>query len=1502
MALFKMEQLTTTNYFKWRDEIEFALTVNNMWEPIENGADFIALPEATRAAAHRKTIQAIMTTMSANLRNNIRGMDSAKTAWDKLAAMFKSSTLGAKNQLKDQIRNAKRNKGEDALTFVSRINGIKIQLAECCDSEIPDDELVHVILRGLGPAYEDFVRFAEYETDMTLEKLMNRLQSHAPPAERVKREEEAFMARAGPSGNNVKKFFKGSCHHCGKKGHMKRDCRLLKAESAGEQEPDSNNQKGDKFSKHPKSAFMVTQTPHDVGEVQMQRTIAGAITEVMQQHGHDSQIKDHFMTQVVKIWEVAERNIATSGGSPGVNMSTDADDIVSVSMQQHHELCTPSALNYMKQNRMMTPVAFVRPEPEETQRETVFNVNSVPMALMVHRLMQPVFDSGASIHIVMHNTGQHVIDYQPVQEHDGPVTVNMAGGESHEALGYVTYQLSLDEGFTLTINNALYVPSATEDLISVGKCCEEGYDFFFQYDAVYVRKQTQLPVHDAQFARVGTRINGLYRTVNNSRYSSSPKKRVRWADLEDHALHVSTELMHKRMGHPSQQVMQHMHRHDCVKGMPDRLAATHHKCDVCMRAKQARPCFHNSEFQATDNLELVHADVMGPFPVNSMGGSRFTLVIIDDYSKYMESVCLESKADVPEALMTVLTEWVTQQGVDVRTLRTDRGSEFCNWRLRKYMQAKGIVHQKSAPYTPQQNGTVERSNRTLMGITRSLMMQSNAPNDIWAEALMTGRRLYNATTPIRRLMTPFELFWGVKPDLSQLRVFGCKAYLQVPAHQRKKLDDRCIVGTMVGYSLCSKASRILIKQGSEYIVKESRDVQFDETVMGPFKDEQHEHDSDWMFEMIGNMGGEMQAVPPVPANVHNHQDEHAPILDAPGVPNAAMEHDAQPPAAALLPEAQVPDVQGQGAYDDMPGLEAASEISEEEFQDPNDMEVEVQHDAHDAAELPQPQVPQGRPQRNAGPPTRYGDFVAHYVDDGLTDEPKTLKEVQGRPDCPQWYDAMNTETVSMAENGIATVVDPAEVDGMHFLNMRWVFNRKRDELGRIEKYRARLVVKGFAQQHGVDYDEVYSPVSKFTTARFLMSQAVQHDLDMMHLDVKAAFMHSKLEEDVYVKPPPGHPDHGKIWKLNKALNGLKQASRAWFQHLKSILLKMGMTISHADESLYIFKAEVDGKPTYILVYVDDLMLAGSKCMLAKIYEQLRSVLQIVNRGEAKHFLGMEIIRDRANGTLWLGQSENAKKLLMQFGMAEAKGRKTPMDAKLNLRTFEGTADPKTLQNYQSLIGSLLYLANCTRPDLAQPVGVLARFMSNPSEEHMAAAKQVLRYLAGTMDMGIMFTRDGSDQILGYCDADYAGDLDKRRSTSGYVFLRSGGAISWSSKLQPTVALSTCEAEYISASHAAREALWLRNLAGEFDGQVKQIKIHVDNQGALKLIHHPHAHQRTKHIDVAYRFVQDRVERGELKCDYIRTDLMVADCLTKAVPMQKLSENVSDMGLVRRPSG
>ena len=513
-----------------------------------------------------------------------------------------------------------------------------------------------------------------------------------------------------------------------------------------------------------------------------------------------------------------------------------------------------------------------------------------------------------------------------------------------------------------------------------------------------------------------------------------------------------------------------------------------------------------------------------------------------------------------------------------------------------------------------------------------------------------------------------------------------------------------------------------------------------------------------------------------------------------------------------------------------------------------------------------------------------------------TEEPSSHEEAISAPDAAQWKLAMDEEIAALAENSTWTLQEkPA---GVKPIPVKWVFKIKRGALGNIEHYKARLVAKGFMQREGIDFNEVFAPVSKHTTIRALLALAAAEDMEVHQLDIKTAFLNGELEETIYMQQPQGYGEGGPntVCHLHKSLYGLKQSPRAWNTKLKQELESMGFIASEADPGL--FSAQYKAGTVYVLVYVDDiLVVAKNLADVQSVKDKLGEAFKITDLGEAKYFLGISLDRDRQARTLKMTQERLATELVGKYGMKDSKVKSIPISPSIRLlKATEGNTLDKDAYRFSELVGSLLYLSVCTRPDIAQAVGVLTRHMSRPSMEHWTAAKGVLRYIAGTLHHGVQFGK-GSAIIEGYCDADYAADIDTRRSTTGWVFTMYGGAISWSSKLQPTVAASTSEAEYIAAAHAVKEALWLKKLLSGLGVKTGAMRINCDSQGAIRLLKHPIASNRTKHIDVVHHFARERVARKEVCFEYCNTGAMVADFLTKALPIGKFKFCCSGIGLV-----
>jgi hypothetical protein len=410
------------------------------------------------------------------------------------------------------------------------------------------------------------------------------------------------------------------------------------------------------------------------------------------------------------------------------------------------------------------------------------------------------------------------------------------------------------------------------------------------------------------------------------------------------------------------------------------------------------------------------------------------------------------------------------------------------------------------------------------------------------------------------------------------------------------------------------------------------------------------------------------------------------------------------------------------------------------------------------------------------------------------------------------------------------------------------------------------------------------------------------------MDVKTTFLHGDLEEEIFMKQPEGYVVKGKkelVCKLKKSLYGLKQSPRMWYQKFDTYMMGLGFTRSKEDHCVY--SKLIGDHLIYLVLYVDDMLLIGNnKEIIQDVKTQLSSKFDMKDLGASNFILGMEIKRDRKKRKLWLNQRKYVETILQRFNMQECKPVKVPIPIGVKLSTDQC---PKTHEEeedmshvpYASAVGSLMYAMVYTRPDIAHAVGVLSRYMSKPGKEHWTTVKRVFRYLCGTASYGLCYEgRLGLDRVVdihGFVDADWAGDLDHRRSTSGYVFNLFGGAISWMSKRQAVVALSTTESEYMAATHASKEVVWLQRLCSGIGLVQEAVRIECDSQSAIFLAKNPAYHSKTKHIDVQYHFVRDMIEEKKVSLMKVDTLKNVADSLTKSVSTEKFSWCRGSMGIV-----
>jgi hypothetical protein len=417
----------------------------------------------------------------------------------------------------------------------------------------------------------------------------------------------------------------------------------------------------------------------------------------------------------------------------------------------------------------------------------------------------------------------------------------------------------------------------------------------------------------------------------------------------------------------------------------------------------------------------------------------------------------------------------------------------------------------------------------------------------------------------------------------------------------------------------------------------------------------------------------------------------------------------------------------------------------------------------------------------------------------------------------------------------------------------------------------------------------------------LLAFAIEKKLLIHQMDVVSAFLNGNLREEIYMQQPPGYIEIGKedlVCKLKKSLYGLKQSSRCWNEKFCELMKMQRFREIGADPCIFVRE---NGKALEIIaLYVDDLILiAQSSPEMKEMKKCLSERFKMKDMGKLTYCLGInfDITEDR----ITLNQKQYVWRLLEKYGLTEANIVSTPMDPNVKLVRDDQHSERTDPIRYQSMVGSLLHAARATRPDISYAVGVVSKFNHEPSVAHLTAVKRIFRYLKGTADMVLEF-KATEKELHGYSDADWASDLDSRHSTSGNVFIMSGGAISWASQKQATVALSTAEAEYVALGAATQEALWLRQLHSDLKIDIDvATTIYEDNQGAIAMSKNPVGHKRSKHIDIRHHFIRETVLSGAVQISYCPSSDMVADIFTKPLPNAPFERMREKLGLVNYSS-
>ena len=1083
----------------------------------------------------------------------------------------------------------------------------------------------------------------------------------------------------------------------------------------------------------------------------------------------------------------------------------------------------------------------------KTSREALFsalNVTSVKEDVWV-------LDSGASNHYSCRSDWFKSLD----KETELP-SVSLADSSKLSCEGKGNINVDFENGVKKTITDAYYVPQLAVNHLSVSKLVHKGYTVVFDHGQCQIFSNVQI---QGKPELVGKEVNGLFEIRTERHVVNSVTS--------------SKNLWHLRLGHLNQSYMDRIKSKEVGVVYSDQLS----DCIDCIRGKQRKLPYpeSSSSVRSVQKLELLHCDLVGPIPEPSFSGSRYMMTIVDDFTRKVWVFFLKLKSEVYDKFLEFKLRIEKQTGLSIKRFRSDNGSEFCNQKIEDLFKSTGIIHETTVEYTPQNNSVCERVQGTICDKARSMLLSASLDAKFWAEACSTAAYLYNRS-PHRMLefQIPQELWSGHRVKLGHLRVFGCRAFVHVPKCKRSKWDFKSRECIFLGYNGNSPGYRFMLNNKSFKIVR-GRDVIFmEDSFPGKDQDQRSHIDYDDLFNgsHVGFKPIETVHSPAIEGGVPNVNDVFVePVVVDNLVDDIVVDNlvdDTVVDNVIDNVDSTVDDVGG-SVGDALIDGNVSNEINGTVSQNVCDSDLGV---------LPERRYPL-RTRRQV----QFPDHVVYKVN--LADEPLTYQEAMSSPDRDKWKRAMTDEISSFLENQVGSLTQLPP--GKKAIPTKWVFKSKQNPLGD-NIYRARLVAKGCSQRLGLDYQETFSPVIAHSTIRILFALAVEMNLDILHWDIKTAFFYGNLCDEIYIKQPDGFVDesnNGLVFRLNKSMYGLKQAAKCWNDTISSFLMELGF--GRLEGEPCVFQLVREKAFIVLALYVDDILSFSNDQRLAEfVKSKLAARFQIHDLGELSSFLGMKVQRDRKAGKLFVDQSSYAAKVLQSFGMDQCNPVATPMSPDF-LRTagsIPKTNAPDENIPYQSLVGSLMYLCLCTRPDLFYPVCVMSQFNTCYTKEHFTYLKRLLRYVKGTMNYGLLFEKTGKIALEGYVDADWANDCLDRKSYSGFVFLMSGGPISWLSRKQSCVTLSSTEAEYVALSEACKEAVNLVNILSglRFVNFAGNCVLFNDNMSAQKIAHAVSS-KRTKHIDLRFHYVRNAVADGLVDLRHLSSQEMLADVLTKPLP-------------------
>ncbi len=1090
----------------------------------------------------------------------------------------------------------------------------------------------------------------------------------------------------------------------------------------------------------------------------------------------------------------------------------------------------------------------------------------------------PTFiDSGASD--TMFVSRDDFTDYKSINPRSGDSAKAVDGNFEIIGEGSVIKHYLVDgREKKLTYTRAIHTPTLNANLISVSAFDRAGLTVTFSDGRGVIRKK------DGKVVLTARLVRGMYVVDELHDLPNVPHAHIGRTSLSQPA---SLEQWHRRLTHCSPSTILEMLNRNLVDGLDISAKDLRGKCEDCIIGRHVRRAFDGKTETVLDPLELVSFDLWGPSRVPSAGGKIYFMPIVDGGSAYKHGAYLSNKADSSTiaAFEVFRVEAEALSGRKVRRIRTDRAYDSSAWK--DYCLHHGIIHELTAPYSSAQNGLAERAIRTTMDNVRTLLRDSDLSHSYWAEAASYSVHTRNLI-PSRRhpAKIPLESLTGKRQDISHLRVFGAKCWAKVPVVHGvqvtggSKLDPRSLECRFLGYA--GGHGNYKVQDVISRRVFVSRDVVFEEgqphrtspsvgeknvplfdTTLGTEtldEDKKAEDQTNQLTNQQDDIG-----------EIAEDQDQH---IDNQRVNNQRVDDQraVDIPAESIQHAEPIPQVIRRSSRVTKP---STSVIRSREYEQREEIGRSKGEEWTTQAGLTLSTLSDDK-----------DDYLACLVETKASHTiPLSYRHAMST-EPERWIIPMQVEMDTLKAKHTWDLVKPPP--DANIMESRWVYDIKWDGEGNRIKDKARLVGKGYTQQLGIDYNETWAGVTRLESVRITAAIAAKLNLKLWQIDFVGAYLNSLTKEDIYMRQPegfiqPGFEDY--VCKLVHTIYGTMQGAHDWYETLTKTYDKLGYISSRADPCVRYKKA--DGEYTLTDTYTDDIFGASKTDEeVKKRKDEMGKEWEIKDVGGNDYFLGMRVQQNLDDGTIRLTQRPYWEHVLNRFELMNISPRNTPLpvgfivDQNMSPKT---DSERKEMDNkpYRSLLGSVMWGQLATRPDLSFAISLLSRFQANPGVEHWKGLLHVVGYIKNTLDFGLTYSRDDELTPLAYVDADYGGCHDTRRSTSGYIFSMSGGPVTWSSKRQATVALSTVEAEYVAMSRCAQQMVWMQTWLDEVEiAHALPGIIRGDSRGAIALSKTTKDHGKVKHIDIRHHYLRELVKSGVILFEQIPSSDNLADLFTK----------------------